>query len=948
MNPTNSQYDLTKLVISSYDINLIVKLNGQITKLYAQKDHNLESEEVTEFSGSSLFDCTNLDLVKSLLTNIQNADQENKPKEGFVDFRSPSGMKKIFFAIMPLGNESAFVYLKHQTPQIMDQRYQMITELFRSLGTIGTIEQVIELLVSHISKYDPTILFGIYLFDEADNLRNNKFSGKFSASDTETLMKLMTTNGHWEDLKTGIKVQLEWQDFQEYQFSEEFDNLNIALFPILYQNKFLGCLTLLSAYEISPETTEFIEEFAYESGIIIDGIGEYQNLVERFQLLYTILEGMDDYLFVITSEGMLLHSSSQFQQLLQNSSFQKHSPNLFDYLDDSQKNEFSNLLKQTVLDVSTTYELKLLNSKGEKIQVVIQIQTLQKSEQTTFLARKGNPGDLPPKRERQFSHQMFEISEKLPLPIMVVQQQSFNILYANRALQNILKFPSEILVQKNILDLFSPSENTHLITAIKSEGLSKLESEYAWEFQTSDGQIIHTPLIVNSITFGEEKAYIIIFRDLPTEPRTFLIHEPTESYQANPEEQIICRLTADGILIQVNQTYCDLVGKPVEKNIGRPLQENLFLEDYEEVFQHFSQLTKQDPFRKHRNRMLNKLGKIRWVEWTDQGIFEGDQLIEIQSFGRDITEEYQQELLQISTEQRYQALMENLPMVIYVFHVKTLFPVYISPQITKITGYTAADFYNKPEFMLELLHPDERDKVYKKIRLKMIDQHPAPIEFRIIHKDGNVRWVEESGSNIILPDGSRLYQGIFRDVTGRYVAREKLQYYSNFERLINEIAIRLMDSTPQAASSELQFTINELGKFMHVDRSYIFDIDHKKNTMSNIYEWCRQGIPPMIDHLQNLPLSLFPWWMEQMNNNNEIVLNNLDDAPKAADHEKNILIDQGIKSLLVVPLFHQGKPQGFIGFDMVNSHTHWEQESINLLRLVSSMIISTFKRFFSA
>lgn len=944
MNPTNSQHDLTKLILTSYDINLIVNLNGQITKLYAQKDHNLESEEVTQYTGASLFDCTNLDLVKSLITNIHKADQDNKPKEGFVDLHSPSGLKKIFFAIMPLGNESAFVYLKHHTPQIMEQRYRMFTELFRSLGTIGTIEQVIELLVSHISKYDPTIMFGIYLFDEANNLTNNKFSGKISTSDTETLMKLMTTTSHWGDLKTGIKVLLEWQDYQEYQFSESFDYLNIALFPILYLGEFLGCFTLLSAYEISSETTEFMEEFAYESGIIIDGIGEYQKSVERVQLLYTILEGMDDYLFVFTAEGILLHSSTHFHQFLQNSSHQATSLNLFDYLDVSQKDEFSNLLKQTDQGLRPTYELKLSNNKGKKIQLVIQIQTLQKSDQTTFLARKGTLGDLPPKQEGQFSHQIFEISEKLPLPIMVVQQQSFNILYANTNLQNILKFSSEMIVQKNFLDLISPLETTHLITAIKSEGLSKLESEYAWEFQSNDGQIIHSRLIVNSILYSDEKAYVIIFRDLPVEPRTFLIHEPAESYQTNPKEQFFCKLSADGILIQANQAYCDLVGKPVERIIGRPLQESLFLEDYEEVFQHFSKLTFQSPLRKHHNRMLNKLGKIRWVEWTDQGIFDGDQLIEIHSFGRDITEDYQQELLRSSTEQRYQALVENLPMVIYVFYVKTLFPVYISPQITKITGYTATDFYNKPEFMLELFHPDERDEIDEKFRLKITENQSAPFEFRIIHKDGRVRWIEESGSNITLPDGSRLYQGIFRDVTGRYLVREKLQYYSKFERLINEIAIHLMDSTPQTAHSELQYTIDELGKFMQVDRSYIFDIDFKENSMSNIYEWCRDGIPPMIDQLQNLPFSLFPWWMEQMKNNNEIVLNNLDDAPKEADHEKYILLDQGIKSLLVVPLFYQGKPQGFIGFDMVSSYTCWEQESIKLLRLVSSMIISTFKR----
>ncbi len=131
---------------------------------------------------------------------------------------------------------------------------------------------------------------------------------------------------------------------------------------------------------------------------------------------------------------------------------------------------------------------------------------------------------------------------------------------------------------------------------------------------------------------------------------------------------------------------------------------------------------------------------------------------------------------------------------------------------------------------------------------------------------------------------------------------------------------------------------------MQVDRSYIFDINHKMKTMSNTFEWCQSGVPAMIEQLQNLNFSDLPWWMEKMDNQQEIILDSISGLPPQAAGEIEILTKLGVKSLLVVPLIYDGKAQGFIGFVTVNKETYWEQESINLLRLASTMIISTMER----
>jgi transcriptional regulator with GAF, ATPase, and Fis domain len=223
---------------------------------------------------------------------------------------------------------------------------------------------------------------------------------------------------------------------------------------------------------------------------------------------------------------------------------------------------------------------------------------------------------------------------------------------------------------------------------------------------------------------------------------------------------------------------------------------------------------------------------------------------------------------------------------------------------------------------------------------------PAPLEIRIQSKEGDIRWVEFSGTNIQLSDQTSLLQSVFRDVTARRKAREKLQYYSRFEKLIIEFSLRFMNAEENKMSELINYVIEELGKFMQVDRSYVFNLDHRTQTMSNTFEWCNQGIPSAMDDLQNVPFSIFPWWMEHLQQNLNITLDDIEEMPFTSEAERETFISQGIKSLLVVPIFYKGKAQGFIGFDMVNNYTHWEPEAINLLRIVSTMITSTFKKFF--
>lgn len=645
--------------------------------------------------------------------------------------------------------------------------------------------------------------------------------------------------------------------------------------------------------------------------------------------------------FMLTPSGKFVHYNQGFLNLIAYSDEDMDTKTFADLLVPDHKELLPTLINQR----SDFQELDFIAKSGKVIETKTKFIKYTKDLNHTRIIGivREIPGDSNVSL-RSAEDQFLKIITRVPIPIILIDELSLEIFFSNSCAIDYFDYEDDELSKLNLFDLFPSSENHYLVKVIRKGGVLSLEADYSWRIITKRGTEKLARFSIQQIDYENRKTLMVIILDQEEDSKLNLIKEDSNILNYVEKDVLVVRMTPDGIITQVNQSFCDLIGRPLRKIIGSSVEENLFEEDYERVLNHVNAITPQNPIRKNKNRIISGNGKTYWIEWTDKGIFEGERLVEIHGLGKDITETFQQELLNTSIEQRFQALVENLPVVVYVIHAKTFSPVYISPQVKKLTGYTPEEFYNQPEVWMNAMHPDDAKIFYQLLQERIEKNITTPVEFRMYHKDGRLRWVEETGTTIELSDGTVIFQGVTRDVTARHNAREKLIYYSNFERLINEFSLKLMNATTDNLSKKIKFIVDELGKFMLVDRVYIFDINYQNNTMSNTYEWCNDNVSSQMEKLQNLSLSTFPWWMEKINNNQDIIIEKVSEMPEEAFAEKENLTTQEIKSLLVVPFIYDKKPIGFIGFDMLTERTAWEQESINLLRLVSTLIISARER----
>lgn len=158
----------------------------------------------------------------------------------------------------------------------------------------------------------------------------------------------------------------------------------------------------------------------------------------------------------------------------------------------------------------------------------------------------------------------------------------------------------------------------------------------------------------------------------------------------------------------------------------------------------------------------------------------------------------------IASEIQYSSLVDNLPGVVYrcepypPWRMKT-----ISKWVENLTGYKAEEFLGDSPTVNwdEIVHPEDVEMVDKETSNS--DSYDFTSEYRIVAKDGTVRWVFEKGSLIQTNLGEKYMDGVIFDNTEVKLASEALKkLYEELEDRVEERTKALKDAMSQLVEQE--------------------------------------------------------------------------------------------------------------------------------------------------
>lgn len=145
----------------------------------------------------------------------------------------------------------------------------------------------------------------------------------------------------------------------------------------------------------------------------------------------------------------------------------------------------------------------------------------------------------------------------------------------------------------------------------------------------------------------------------------------------------------------------------------------------------------------------------------------------------------------VITAPRMQKLVKAIKGYVYTVKIANdvAIETYHDEGCAEITGYTSEDFRVDPDLWFRMVHAEDRVAVKKQAANALAGAEQSPLEHRIIHRDGSVRWVK---STIVLnrdTHGRLLsYDGLITNISVRKSAEEALrESEQRYKRLISSV-----------------------------------------------------------------------------------------------------------------------------------------------------------------
>ena len=243
----------------------------------------------------------------------------------------------------------------------------------------------------------------------------------------------------------------------------------------------------------------------------------------------------------------------------------------------------------------------------------------------------------------------------------------------------------------------------------------------------------------------------------------------------------------DSKITYFNRSWIEFTGRPEEEELGHGWKAGIHPDDLRDIEAATSEaFARRDPYQLE-FRLRRSDGAWRWMlkkaapRYTSEGTFAG-----YVGSCTDITEARDAQAQARSSEERLQLAQEAADVGTYDWDVQGN-RISWSPEMFLLHGIDPA---TPPEALYDIwmtrLHPEDRERADQETRQFVENADRLRIEFRVVHPDGSVRWIQGRGRMIRDGEGRAIRMiGVNFDVTERKAAEEALR---QSEQRIRDIA----------------------------------------------------------------------------------------------------------------------------------------------------------------
>lgn len=173
-------------------------------------------------------------------------------------------------------------------------------------------------------------------------------------------------------------------------------------------------------------------------------------------------------------------------------------------------------------------------------------------------------------------------------------------------------------------------------------------------------------------------------------------------------------------------------------------------------------------------------------------------------------------------------------------------------------------------------------------------------------------------------------------------ATGKKAFHKTFKEILNLLL-------HQKSSRSVYEALSLVKAFFDADRVFIGYFDEEKSLLSFIYEVCTENVYGLSNVLNEdfknkvfIEGSIYDWWIDNLKNERDTVINNVNEISDEFQPLVDVMIGNGVKSVITTPIYGDNKVTGFLGIEYVKSFYTWKDldlENVHILAELFSIVI---------
>jgi len=366
----------------------------------------------------------------------------------------------------------------------------------------------------------------------------------------------------------------------------------------------------------------------------------------------------------------------------------------------------------------------------------------QKIQELEHSESERKHADAALRESEECFRQLFEhIADGVAVYQGVDEGQDFVFMDINRMGQFLSKIRLDEAVGRRVTEVFPSVERMGLLDVFRRVWRTG-QPEHHPLTEYADDRIVQW---VENYVFKLSSGLVVVIYSDTSEKRQAeeLLRRSEENFRHSLDDSPmgVRIVTVEGESIYANRAILDIYGyDSVEELKTTPTKNRYTSQSYAEFkIRREKRKGGDDGPSEYEISIVRKNGEIRHLQvFRKEILWDGErqfQIIYQDITGRKRAEEDLQE-----SEEKYRNLFENAGEAIFVAQDSNL--VFLNPMTSMITGYSADELIKKS--FIEFIHPDDRDTVIERYLRRLKGEYIPPdrYSFRIMHRDGNIRWVE--------------------------------------------------------------------------------------------------------------------------------------------------------------------------------------------------------------